>query len=178
MKRTSLFAAFALGVALAASAHAATTYEPKNKSYKIAFPGAPTEEVDKSQSASGELTSVSAIYEDATKEGAYVSSYSDMGDVCKTRKVEVQRVLNSSRDSALAANKAKLIREKPLETNGVSGIEFVANILEKGKPGVIVHQVFFSAKSCRLYQAIVTGPNGIESRPEAKAFLGSFEGLQ
>ncbi|HKY62779.1 MAG TPA: hypothetical protein VJR29_05100 [bacterium] len=176
MKKISSLAAFALTLTLTVLAQAAAPYQPKNQSYKIQFPGAPTEQVDKSQSSAGELSSVNAIYE--TANGAYVSSYTDIGDACQKRKVDVQTVLKNSREGALAANKAKLIREKPLQTGGIAGTEFLASISEKGEKGVILHQIFFSDKTCRIYQAIVTGPEGIESKPETTAFFASFEGMK
>ncbi|HEY9703420.1 MAG TPA: hypothetical protein V6C58_13290 [Allocoleopsis sp.] len=142
-------------------------YASKDKSYKVKFPGQPTEQIKTANSKLGKLNVVLAFYEEKTAKRAYLAS-SFKYEVDPT-KFDATKGLEGAK-SAIAKN-GTITSAKDINFNGFPGKELTLT----AKQGIGIRAKFFiDPKVPTLYQTQVLAADGQTDFPEADAFFDSF----
>lgn len=142
-------------------------YAAKDNSYKVKFPGQPTEQNQVANSKLGKLNVVLALYEDQTAKRAYLaSSFKYQVDPTK---FDAAKGLEGAK-SGIAKN-GTVTSEKDIKINGFPGKELTLT----AKKGIGIRAKFFiDPKGPTLYQTQVLAADGKTDFPEADAFFDSF----
>ncbi len=142
-------------------------YAAKDNSYKVKFPGKPTEQTQTANSKAGKLNVVLAVYEDNTAKRAYLAG-SFKYDVDPTKFDATKELERATSD---IAKNGTVTSEKNININGFAGKELILT----AKKGIGIRAKFFiDPKGPTLYQTQVLAADGKTDFPEADTFFDSF----
>jgi len=150
---------------LAGQAAAWRTFSPRDESFSVSMPAAPSEKVQSVPVKDGSNLEV-RVFASADKEGTYVVSVTEF----PAAEGNPERRLNNAREGAVASVQGKLQHERKIKLGGHPGRELW---IEAGKSDVIHTRIYAVDK--RLYQTLAIGPKRFVETKETTRFLDSFK---
>ena len=142
-------------------------FAPKDGSFSIVLPGAPTEKKQQLKAGAGAVD-VSMYICEAAGDGTYVVAVTDYSSQ-EIQGGEEKRLRNA-RDGAVQNSEGKLIHERKISLAGHPGRELWIGTKDDG----MIHTRLFAVKQ-RLYQTMAIGPKTFVETKETASFMDSFK---
>ncbi len=143
--------------------------------YSIVMPGKPIEQKQTVDTSGGSVDLYSASIDNQS--GSYIAMYADY-PASAVGQSDPQKLLDSSRDGAVANSGGTLVSEQKLLLNNNPGREIQVSVpAQNGQAAVLIVDRYFLVGQ-RLYQTMAIIPNGQQVSAEAQKFLDSFKLLK
>ncbi len=143
--------------------------------YSIVMPGKPIEQKQAVDTTGGSVDLYSASIDNQS--GSYIAMYADY-PANAVGQSDPQKLLDGSRDGAVANSGGTLVSEQKLLLNNNPGREIQVSVpAQNGQAAVLIVDRYFLVGQ-RLYQTMAIIPNSQQVSADARKFLDSFKLLK